>query len=54
MAIFNGPADTAMPKCISVPIDLKLCDETIRALGGEAEEEEAVHGKEVEESTEVA
>jgi len=40
--------------CISVPIDLKLCDETLRAFAGEAEDEEAVHGQEVEESAEVA
>lgn len=40
--------------CISVPIDLKLCDETLRAFAGEADDEEAVHGQEVEESTEVA
>ena len=40
--------------CISVPVDLKLCDETLRAFAGEAEDEEAIHGQEVEESTEVA
>jgi hypothetical protein len=33
---------------------LKLCDETLRAFAGEAEDEEAVHGQEVEESAEVA
>lgn len=40
--------------CMSVPIDLKLCDETLRAFAGEANDEEAVHGQEVEDSTEVA
>jgi hypothetical protein len=40
--------------CMSVPIDLKLCDETLRALAGEANDEEAVHGQEVEDSAEVA
>jgi len=33
---------------------LKLCDETLRALAGEANDEEAVHGQEVEDSAEVA
>jgi hypothetical protein len=40
--------------CMSVPMDLKLCDETLRAFAGEANDEEAVHGQEVEDSTEVA
>jgi len=40
--------------CLSVPIDLKLCDEVLRAFAGEADDEVAVHGQEVEESTEVA
>jgi hypothetical protein len=39
---------------ISVPIDLKLCDEMLRAFAGEADDEEAIHGQEVGESTEVA
>jgi len=40
--------------CMSLPVDLKLCDETLRAFAGEANEEEAVHGQEVEDSAEVA
>lgn len=39
---------------LSVPIDLKLCDEVLRAFGAEADDEEAVHGQEDEESAEVA
>jgi hypothetical protein len=40
--------------CLSVPIDLKLCDEVLRAFASEADDEGALHGLEVEDSTEVA
>jgi len=39
---------------ISVPIDLKLCDDVLRAFAGEADDEEAMHGDEAQEATEVA
>jgi len=40
--------------CLSVPIDLKLCDEVLRAFAADAADEEAIHGQEDEESAEVA
>ena len=40
--------------CLSVPIDLKLCDETLRAFAAEADDEEAIHGQEDEEAADVA
>jgi len=40
--------------CISLPIDLKLCDEMLRAFAAEANEEEAVYGQEVGDAAEVA
>jgi hypothetical protein len=40
--------------CLSVPVDLKLCDESLRAFAGEADDEGAIHGQEVEDSSEVA
>ncbi len=33
-------------KCMSVPIDLKLCDEDLRAFASDANDEEAVYGEE--------
>jgi hypothetical protein len=38
---------------MSVPIDLKLCDEFVRAFAADANEEEALYGQEVEEPAEV-
>ena len=40
--------------CMGVPIDLKLCDEMLRAFAADANEEEAVYGQEVEDSADVA
>jgi hypothetical protein len=40
--------------CLSVPIDLKLCDEALRSFAGKAEDEIAIHGADDEESAEVA
>jgi len=40
--------------CMSLPIDLKLCDEMLRAFAAEANEEEAVYGQEVDDAAEVA
>lgn len=40
--------------CLSVPVDLKLCDEALRAFAADADDEEAIHGQEDEESAEVA
>ena len=40
--------------CMGVPIDLKLCDEMLRAFAAEANEEEAVYGSEVEDAADVA
>jgi hypothetical protein len=39
---------------MGVPIDLKLCDEMLRAFAAEANEEEAVYGSEVEDTEDVA
>jgi hypothetical protein len=44
---------SAPDHCLSVPIDLKLCDEFLRAFAAEANEEEAVYGEEVEEAAEL-
>ncbi len=40
---------SAPDHCLSVPIDLKLCDEFLRAFAADANEEEALYGEEVEE-----
>jgi hypothetical protein len=40
--------------CLSVPIDLKLCDEALRSFAGEAEDEIAIYGQEVDDSADVA
>jgi hypothetical protein len=44
---------SAPDHCMSVPIDLKLCDEFLRAFAADANEEEALYGQEVEEPAEV-
>jgi hypothetical protein len=44
---------SAPDHCLSVPIDLKLCDEFLRAFAAEANREEAVYGEEVEEAAEL-
>jgi len=44
---------SAPDHCLSVPIDLKLCDEILRAFAADADEEEAVYGEEAEEPAEV-
>ena len=41
-------------RCISLPIDLKLCDEMLRAFAAEANEEEAVYGQEIDDAADVA
>ncbi len=45
---------SAPDHCMSVPIDLKLCDEMLCAFAAEANEEEAVYGREVEDPATVA
>jgi hypothetical protein len=40
--------------CMGVPIDLKLCDEFLRAFAADANEDEAVYGQEVEDAADVA
>jgi hypothetical protein len=44
---------SAPDHCMSVPIDLKLCDEFLRAFAADANEEETLYGQEVEEPAEV-
>jgi argonaute-like protein implicated in RNA metabolism and viral defense len=43
---------SAPDHCLSVPIDLKLGDEFLRAFAADADEEEALYGEEVEEPAE--
>jgi argonaute-like protein implicated in RNA metabolism and viral defense len=43
---------SAPDHCLSVPIDLKLCDEFLSAFAADANEEEALYGEEVEEPVE--
>jgi hypothetical protein len=43
---------SAPDHCLSVPIDLKLCDEFLRAFAADADEEEALYGEQVEETVE--
>jgi hypothetical protein len=40
--------------CMGIPIDLKLCDEYLRAFASDANDEEAVYGQEVEDAADVA
>jgi len=44
---------SAPDHCMSVPIDLKLCDEHLRAFAADANEDEALYGQELEEPVEV-
>ena len=39
-------------RCIRLPIDLKLCDEHLRATAAEADDDEAVYGEEPAEADE--
>jgi hypothetical protein len=32
-------------RCMRLPIDLKLCDDLLRATAGNADEEEAIYGE---------
>jgi hypothetical protein len=43
---------SAPDHCLSMPIDLKLCHESLRAFAADANEEEALYGEEVEEPVE--
>lgn len=40
-------------RCIRLPIDLKLCDDQLRAVCGEADDDEATYGEEYEEAGEL-